>query len=75
MRNHSAGTVGGHRKVLSGFLKPDSLGLIHIILNNKREASSEPETESGNKHTQIHTTVKVVYRECAGIPEVLTAVE
>lgn len=78
MRNHSAETVGGHRKVLSGFLKPDSLGLIHIILNNKREASSEPKLLiffRVETNTHIHTTVKVVYRECAGIPEVLTAVE
>lgn len=34
--NHSAGVVGGHDwKVLSGFLKPDSLGLIPIISKTK----------------------------------------
>lgn len=32
--NHSAGMVGGHRKVLSGFLKLDCLGL------NKRRTSN-----------------------------------
>lgn len=55
MRNHSAGTVEGHRKVLSGFLKPDSLGLIHIILNNKREANREPRVNRVETNTHKYT--------------------
>lgn len=55
MRNHSAETVEGHRKVLSGFLKPDSLGLIHIILNNKREANSEPRVNKVETNTHKYT--------------------
>lgn len=51
--SHSAGMVGGHRKVLSGFLKLDSprlnkrltlnkyLFLIHIISKTKRQASGK----------------------------------
>lgn len=62
MRNHSAGTVEGHRKVLSGFLKPDSLGLIHIILNNKREANSEPRVN--RVETNTHNCKSRLQRMC-----------
>lgn len=70
--NHSAGMVGGHRKVLSGFLKLDSrrlnkrphikyLFLIHIISKTKDRLAVNINSERKSYTCmQTHTTAKQV---------------